>query len=154
KAPPRVFHAVTHRSGSVGFAVHAVHRLKPEVAKTEFSHCGRVDAVLWKNKLDLVALAHVEWRACFRTDANPVQPRWKTFSAVGFDCAFKPSCAHRLEQLSIELEQRFAASEDDEPALLFCAPGGFDRTGEVSGGRKDTSARSIGSYEVCVTEST
>lgn len=130
--PLRMLHAITDCLLRVQEAIRPVHGLQKEVAKLKVNVFFRLHSLLRKDQFQFVSGTLHKGRACFRTDADPIQAPWSFLRAVGLYRNFKTLRMERFDQRLIELEQRLTAGADDESpcALLMLRPRGRDRIGK------------------------
>src|ERR1700748_28920 len=91
----------------IGFALRSIHRLQEKMIEGKIDERRRIEAFLWKDKLELIARGRGDFGAGFRTDADPVELGQGRNRAVGLDRAFEPDVMQRADQGRVELQKRF-----------------------------------------------
>lgn len=114
QAPLGMCQTIFYGSSGVGREGGPVHRLQRKVLERKMGE------TLWlsfglhlrKYEFELLTAGEREWRAGFRADTEPVDPRGRRLRAVGLDRDFEPRRVKRVDEGCIELEQRFATRAD------------------------------------------
>ena len=152
QAPLRVLHAVLDGLFGVGQAGGAVHGLQEEVLEVQVFEARGQGVGLGVDQLEFVAAFDDDRRGAFGADADPVDAGRRLDGAVGFDGDGEAARVDDGEQGRVELQQGFAAGEDDVAVGGVGAPGGFDGVGEPFGGGEFAAAVAVGADEVGVAE--
>ena len=118
QSPPRVRHTILNGETSILRDVGSIHRLKKEVLELHFlEHLGHRRR-LRKHELQLAAGFLHERSASFWTHANPVDPAWGDTRSVCLDSHRESRCVNCVDELFIDLQQRFSASADNESLAI------------------------------------
>src|SRR5471032_2974548 len=151
--PLRVAFARLDRQRGVEFGQRAVHRLDEEIVEVQALIGSQVLIGLRDHDLDFVALLDHQIGAHLRADADPVDAGRHRQRAVGFDGDLETDGVHRGDQFKIQLQQRFAAREDDVFAGRVSAwPQRVDSRRQRLGRGELAAALAVGADEVGVAE--
>ena len=74
----------------------------------------RFGANLRVNELEFIPSGDHKRRSRFRTDANPVDPRWRLKGAIGLDSNLDLKRMQRIDEGFINLQQWLAPRQDCE----------------------------------------
>src|SRR6185312_1607536 len=153
QAPARMGEAEIDGERGVARALRPVHRLQEEMAERQALEILGRDSGLRKDQLQLVAGAERERRARLGADADPVEAAGRRAGAVGLDGDREALGMERLDERTVELEQRLAAGADDEARRRrLGGPGAADGAGELRRRRETAAARAVGADEIGVAE--
>lgn len=133
-------------------ALRTIHGLQEEVLKVESLEVFRRRARLRKNKLQFLTRGLTKFGIRLGADADPVECGRRNERAVGLDGGEKSSRAHGIDELRVELQQRFAAGEDDETPFESMPPRRCNGVSKRRRGRKTAPAVAAGADEIGVAE--
>jgi hypothetical protein len=107
---------------------------------------------LREDELEFLTRGLPKLGAGFGTDADPINLGRRRQRAIGLDSRKKLPGAHRIEQFRVELEQRFAAGEDDEAPIETRPPCRRDGIRKHLRRRETATAVSVAADEVGIAE--
>jgi hypothetical protein len=106
------------------------------------------------DQLELLAGDLGELRACFRAYANPINSRRCGDRPIGFYSDGEAVSMNGFDKWLIELEEGFAARENDIAAIWPSAPGAKNGIGEFDRRSEGTPTHSVGANKFRITKST
>jgi hypothetical protein len=111
---------------------------------------GRLQAFLFDYQLQFVARAKDKLPTSLRTDADPIDTRWRGLCPIGFNGDRKVVIVQRRNKFGVELQERLSARADNEPVLRAAAPGPRDVTRKFVGGCESPTTGAVCPNEVSV----
>src|SRR5262249_5616482 len=109
-------------------------------------------ARLREYELELVARPDAKLGPGLRAHAHPIELRGQVDRAVGLDRHLEAAGMQGIEQAAVDLQQRLASGQHDEPPPSPACPLLLDRLSELLGRAVAAAARSVGADEIRVAE--
>src|ERR1700733_6741283 len=148
--PLRVAQTIIDRAGSVLDDVRPVHRLQRKPLEGQIDKRLGSGIRLRVNQFEFMASAYRKLRAGLGADADPVHAVRRLDRAIGLDPDAEAMPVQRIDQVSIDLQQRFATGQYHVAVDVRSRPLRGDGIGEHLGGGVAAAQRSVGPDKIGV----